>query len=178
MHNCIIYNIYVLVFFYTGVLSETNKSISSYELLISGLVPTLLVALSPQTSEYQDKSIERAQIFARTFISDPITFTLLHKLISLLESVEKLPLYLYDAPGSYNLQAFSKRFKLVLSKGNKQHNFLDFSGRVLKVEPLANISHLEKYIAKMVTKQWYDNERVSINCLIALQAQVYIFFPI
>lgn len=155
------------------MLSETNKSISSYELLISGLVPTLLVALSPSSSSSSlDKCSERAQIFARTFITDPITFNLLHKLVALLESVEKLPLYLYDAPGSYNLQAFSKRFKLILNKGNKEHNLLDFSGRVLKVEPLANISHLEKYISKMVTKQWYDYERSSLNCITTLQSQV------
>jgi hypothetical protein len=142
-------------------------------------VHTLLTALSHQiSSSTLEKCSERAQIFARIFISDPITLHLLHKLVSLLESIEKLPLYLYDAPGSYNLQAFSKRFKLILSKGNQEHNFLDFSGRVLKVEPLANISHLEKYIAKMVTKQWYDYERSCLNCLTTLEAQVNIYYVI
>lgn len=155
----------------SDVLSKTSKPISSYELLISGLVHSLLVALSPQASD-TEKCAERVHIFARTFIADSIAFNLLHKLVALLESVEKLPLYLYDAPGSYNLQAFSKRFKLILNKGNKEQNFLDFSGRVLKVEPLANISHLEKYIAKMVTKQWYDYERTSLNCLSTLHAQI------
>lgn len=175
------------------MLSKTVKPISSYELLISGLVHTLLYALSPSpavvsnnnnhqtttstsgddsTTTNDEKCAERVQIFVRTFIADPIAFNLLHKLMGLLESVEKLPLYLYDAPGSYNLQAFSKRFKLILNKGNKEQNFLDFSGRVLKVEPLANISHLEKYIAKMVTKQWYDYERSAINCLTLLNTQV------
>lgn len=182
---------------FIDVLSKTVKPISSYELLISGLVHTLLCALSPpaavlnninnnnqmttstpgddlttQTTTNNEKCAERVQIFVRTFIADPVAFNLLHKLMGLLESVEKLPLYLYDAPGSYNLQAFSKRFKLILNKGNKEQNFLDFSGRVLKVEPLANISHLEKYIAKMVTKQWYDYERSAINCLTLLNTQV------
>ncbi len=144
------------------VLMETNKSISSYELSISGLVPSLLRALC----SLNEKSTERIKIFSETFeihhsncISNnnnkSVVVYLLHKLIALFESIEKLPLYLYDAPGSYNLQAFSKRFKLLLTKGQSEPNFLDFSGRVLKVEPLANVSHLEKYIAKMVTKQWY-----------------------
>lgn len=179
--------IFNLFFFFLDVLSKTNKPISSYELLISGLVHSLLLALSPSPNHQtvqqpsdnnnnnNQKYIERVHIFARTFIADPIAFNLLHKLVALLESVEKLPLYLYDAPGSYNLQVFSKRFKLILNKGNKEQNFLDFSGRVLKVEPLANISHLEKYIAKMVTKQWYDYDRSSLNCLVILNTQVGFF---
>jgi E3 ubiquitin-protein ligase HECTD1 len=79
---------------------------------------------------------------------------------------------LYDSPGSYNLQAFSKRFKLILSKGHNEENLLDFSGRTLKVEPLANISHLEKYISKMVIKQWYDYDRDQIYCLRYLNDQL------
>ena len=157
------------------VLSESNKSISSYELSISGLVQTLLLALSttPNSTpgchgdaddvENTDEHLRIAQrnkIFSRVFnlnassgenVSSDLILILLHKLTALLESIEKLPLFLYDAPGSYNLQAFSKRFKLILNKGENEKNFLDFTGRTLKVEPLANISHLEKYIAKMVS---------------------------
>ena len=129
------------------VLAETtSKSISSYELSVSGLVPALLVAL--------EDNAERRDVFGRVFgvsgESDGPLIALLRKLIALVESNERMPLFLYDAPGSYNLQAFSKRFKLVLSKGANAPNFLDFTGRTLKVEPLANVSHLEKYISKMV----------------------------
>jgi hypothetical protein len=165
------------------VLSETKKSISSYELSISGLVQTLLVALSVSNVSEENgeclKIIQRNKIFTQVFNlnnensdknsnSDNSVLILLHKLISLLESIEKLPLFLYDAPGSYNLQAFSKRFKLILNKGEGEKNFLDFSGRILKVEPLANISHLEKYIAKMVIKQWYDYDRPNLYFVKAL----------
>ena len=145
------------------VLTESDKSISSYELSMSGLVQTLLFALSnpsvrsnDQESSEQLKICQRNKIFSRVFnlnnngSNTELVLILLHKLTSLLESIEKLPLFLYDAPGSYNLQAFSKRFKLILNKGENEKNFLDFTGRTLKVEPLANISHLEKYIAKMV----------------------------
>jgi len=165
---------------------EKNKSISSYELSISGLVQTLLHALCPVKIESQleksflsdkmfNKSLERIKIFIDIFeLDNPsnngLIIFLLHKLISLFESIEKLPLYLYDAPGSYNLQAFSKRFKLILAKGENEVNFLDFSGRILKVEPLANVSHLEKYIAKMVTKQWFDFDRSTLNFYNIMQA--------
>lgn len=163
------------------VLSDTNKSISSYELSISGLVQTLLFALnSNENDELNDKTNERNIIFSKIFGLDfhdhhegnNLIVVLLHKLISLFESIEKLPLFLYDAPGSYNLQAFSKRFKLILNKGENEENFLDFTGRTLKVEPLANISHLEKYIAKMVIKQWYDYDRSSLNFVRAIKNQL------
>ncbi len=149
-----------------SVLLEKTKSISSYELSISGLVPTLLHSLCPGSST--TAVLERNHAFMTAFdLTGPgkahyLLSNFLHKLISLFESVEKLPLYLYDAPGSYNLQAFSKRFKLTLRQGQHEANLLDFSGRVLKVEPLANVSHLEKYLAKMVLKQWFDYDR---NCL-------------
>lgn len=155
-----------------SVLMEKNKSISSYELSNSGLVPAMIQALSPK--QVSLKTLERKRLFVQVFdlvnVNDDsntsganLIIIFLHKLISMFESTEKLPLYLYDAPGSYNLQAFSKRFKLTLKQGEQEVNFLDFSGRILKVEPLANISHLEKYISKMVVKQWYDYERSSLD---------------
>jgi ankyrin repeat protein len=169
------------------VLAETNKSISSYELSISGLVQTMLMALCPLSEHYENSKLvkiyERIRIFCKVFSltkdsndqekeNASLILTLLHKLIALLESIEKLPIYLYDAPGSYNMQVFTKRFKLTLSRGEQEPNFLDFSGRVLKVEPLANVSHLEKYIAKMVVKQWYDYERSTLNFIKSLEGKL------
>ncbi len=154
--------------------SNNKNSISSYELSISGLVQALLLILTSSSNE--KKLSDRCMLFAEIFIHSQNINTLIvlvRKLTSLFESIEKLPLYLYDAPGSFNLQAFSKRFKLILDKKNnvteneteEEDNLLDFRGRVLKVEPLANISHLEKYISKMVIKNWYDYDRKSLNCL-------------
>lgn len=172
---------------FTNYNSSSNKSISSYELSISGLVQILLLILTTGSSE--SKLNERNRLFAEIFIADKqeneshhLLLIMLRKLTSLFESIERLPLYLYDAPGSYNLQAFSKRFKLILNKGGndeqddeqdyEENNLLDFSGRILKVEPLANISHLEKYISKMVIKQWYDYGRKSLTFLTALQQRI------
>ena len=156
-----------------SVLLEKNKSISSYELSISGLIPALIQALCPTVSN-NEMCARRSKLFANLFDlgsgGSDLIVVLLHKLVSLFESVERLPLYLYDAPGSFNLQAFSKRFKLTLRKGESEINFIDFTGRVLKVEPLANISHLEKYISKMVVKQWYDYERATLSFVRQLEA--------
>jgi E3 ubiquitin-protein ligase HECTD1 len=91
------------------VLAEKTKSISSHELSTSGLVPALLHALL---------DADRQRVFLDA-LTPSLLAAFLHKLISLLESVERLPLYLYDAPGSYNLQAFSKRFKLTLHQGDQ-----------------------------------------------------------
>ncbi|CAF0905235.1 unnamed protein product [Brachionus calyciflorus] len=158
------------------VLNESNKGISSYELSISGLIQVLLIALGENDSI---KVTERRLIFSKIFNLDDTSLlvTLVHKLVNVLESNENLPVFLYDAPGSYNLQSFSKRFKLSLKKGSDLDlNCLDYTGRVLKVEPLANISHLEKYISKMVLKQWFDYDREGLYFLTSLDAQLPVEF--
>jgi len=165
------------------VLMEDNRGISSYELSISGLVQALLnvFGYNNESTDNSKKVIERRNIFAKLFDienmsslfeSSPILKYLVKKLISLLETIDKLPLYLYDAPGSYNLQSFTKKFKLILNKGENENNFLNFDGRVLRVEPLANVSHLEKYISKMVGKRWFDYERKDVFCMKYLKEEI------
>lgn len=159
------------------ILLESDKGISSYELSTSGLVDILLIALTnPAFSNkfFDIFEFEKIPQFCSesTPKSPPLVIFLIRKLISLLETVENLPLFLYDAPGSYNLQAFSKRFKLILNKGDNEKKFLDFTGRVLKVEPLMNISHLEKYLQKVIMKEWYDFERKEFNYLNELNENI------
>ncbi|RMZ94075.1 E3 ubiquitin- ligase HECTD1 isoform X2 [Brachionus plicatilis] len=55
-------------------------------------------------------------------------------------------------------------------------NCLDYTCRVLKVKSMANISHLEKYIAKMLVKQWYHYERDGLTFLSSLSHQLPIRF--
>ena len=165
------------------VLLEDNRGISSYELSISGLVQALLKSLDSDCSKNSSMVAERRSLFAKLFeieninslletSSSSVIIFLVKKLISLLETIDKLPLYLYDAPCSYNLQSFNKRFKLLLNRGDNENNFLNFDGRVLRVEPLANVSHLEKYIGKMVSKRWYDYDRNEIFCLKFLKEEI------
>ena len=160
-----------------NVLNEDKRGISSYELSISGLVQALLNALG--TTDSDNLTMERRNLFVKLFDVENISsetptvlIFLVKKLISLLETIDKLPLYLYDPPGSYNLQSFTKKFKLILNKGENENKFLNFDGRVLRVEPLANVSHLEKYISKMVSKRWFDYERNDIYCLKQLKEQI------
>ena len=85
------------------------------------------------------------------------TIALVRKLIMVLETIEKLPVYLYDSSnGGYGLQILTRRLRLRLEKGPGETGLIDRTGRNLKMEPLATVKQLEKYLLKMVAKQWYD----------------------
>ena len=59
---------------------------------------------------------------------------LVRKLVSVLESSEKLPLYLYDSPGSGSgLQVLTRRLRLRLERANGECSLIDRTGRTLKV---------------------------------------------
>jgi len=55
----------------------------------------------------------------------------------------------------------SLRFRL--ERGPGETGLIDRTGRALKMEPLATVRQLEKYLLKMVAKQWYDFERSTFN---------------
>ena len=44
-----------------------------------------------------------------------------------------------------------------------ENGLIDRSGCALKMEPLASVRQLERFLLKMVAKQWYDHERTSFN---------------
>ena len=68
-----------------------------------------------------------------------------------------------------------------LNESKEEDNLLNFSGRILKVEPLANISHLEKNIGKMCLKQWHDYKRDQMAFVTQLRQQLadapFVYFP-
>ncbi|CAF0944585.1 unnamed protein product [Adineta steineri] len=140
-----------------------KTSLSLYELSSSGLVGSLLKifhGLLNKTSNEINLANERAKLFCSVFLSDdqPQAFhILIRKLISILESIEKLPLFLYDTPSNYGLQIFSKRFRLQLQYQNQQQLFTDRTGKSLKIEPLTTVGQLKTFLASMVSKQWYDH---------------------
>lgn len=130
-----------------------KSSLSIYELSSSGLVSTLLKLFRDVLLPSNIQAYERAQLFCSIFLSDeqPKAFQILiGKLISILESIEKLPLFLYDAPFNYGLQIFSKRFRFVIQYKNEQQLFTDQSGKSLKIEPLATVGQLKSFLASMV----------------------------
>lgn len=101
------------------LLNEEGK-VSAYELHSSGLIQALLALLAaPTASAHQLSSrmnklrLQRIAIFKSCFQTknsskgDNFAKVLVQKLVSVLESIERLPVYLYDTPGSgYGLQVF------------------------------------------------------------------------
>ncbi|PVD26171.1 hypothetical protein C0Q70_13840 [Pomacea canaliculata] len=154
-----------------GLLKDEH-TISSYELANSGLVKTLLDILSNNCEELSYKESKkrtknRINIFKSVFRekdSGAPAVELTRKLISALEATEKLPVYTYDLPGSgYGLQILTRRLRFRLERAPGETTLIDRTGKCLKMEPLTTIADLEKYLQKMVAKQWYDFERQTFN---------------
>lgn len=144
--------------------------VSAYEMHSSGLVQALLMVLSKTTWENEIPRNklnkfhkQRVAIFKQCILSNNRVNTadiLIQKLVSVLESTEKLPVFVYDAPGSgYGLQILTKRLRFRLERAACESTLFDRTGRTLKMEPLATIGQLAKYLLKMVAKQWYDMDR-------------------
>ncbi|XP_076273657.1 ubiquitin fusion-degradation 4-like isoform X2 [Rhynchophorus ferrugineus] len=171
----------------TQILKEDGV-VSAYELHSSGLVQALLNLLSTSYWEQGLKSSkiskyqkQRIQVFKESFKckteeSNSMTI-LIQKLIAVLESIEKLPVYLYDTPGSgYGLQVLTRRLRFRLEKAPSDSALIDRTGRGLKMEPLATVAQLERYLLKMVAKQWYDFERPTYQFLRKLKDPKYQIF--
>ncbi|XP_064113960.1 E3 ubiquitin-protein ligase HECTD1-like isoform X12 [Macrobrachium nipponense] len=168
-------------------LLRDESTVSAYELHSSGLVQALLTLLSPDTSQHfpddnrqvsqrrVNKMIkQRRNVFKSCFMDkfdEEIVMTsasvspgtqLVRKLVAVLESLEKLPLYIYDVPGAGSgLQVLSRRLRFRLERAPGESSLIDRNGRTLKMEPLATVEQLERYLLKMVAKQWYDFDRAS-----------------
>ncbi|XP_033265806.1 E3 ubiquitin-protein ligase HECTD1 isoform X5 [Orcinus orca] len=153
------------------VLLKDENTISPYEMCSSGLVQALLIVLnnSMDLDMKQDCSqlVERINVFKTAFSENEDdesrpAVALIRKLIAVLESIERLPLHLYDTPGStYNLQILTRRLRFRLERAPGETALIDRTGRMLKMEPLATVESLEQYLLKMVAKQWYDFDRSS-----------------
>lgn len=161
--------------------------VSAYEMHSSGLVQALVAVLSKNSWESgiaRNKANklhkQRIAIFKQCIknctdsgAGSKNTITILvQKLVSVLESTEKLPVYMYDAPGSgYGLQVLTKRLRFRLERAACESTLFDRTGRTLKMEPLATVGQLAKYLLKMVAKQWYDMDRSTFVFLKKLREQ-------
>ncbi|XP_037550876.1 E3 ubiquitin-protein ligase HECTD1 isoform X3 [Nematolebias whitei] len=168
------------------VVLKDENTISPYEMCSSGLVQALFTALS-NSAELDVKHdckplMERINVFKAAFSENEDNesrpaVALVRKLIAVLESIERLPLHLYDTPGSsYNLQILTRRLRFRLERAPGETALIDRTGRMLKMEPLATVESLEQYLLKMVAKQWYDFERSSFVFVRKLrEGQSFIF---
>ncbi|XP_063990344.1 E3 ubiquitin-protein ligase HECTD1 isoform X7 [Diachasmimorpha longicaudata] len=153
------------------VLLNEEGRVSAYELHSSGLIQALLSLLAgpsgPQTPSVRATKLrlQRIAVFKTCFRSKDTNYgnsakILVQKLVSVLESIEKLPVYLYDTPGSgYGLQILTRRLRFRLEKAPGESALIDRSGRSLKMEPLSTIQQLENHLLKMIAKQWHDHDR-------------------
>ena len=135
-----------------------KSSLSLYELSSSGLVSSLLNIFHGLLHPSENDLNESARLFSSIFFADdqPQAFhILIRKLISILESIEKLPLYLYDTPSNYGLQILSKRFRFQLNYQNQQQLFTDRTGKTLKIEPLTTVGQLRTFLASMVREMMF-----------------------
>ncbi|XP_073782901.1 E3 ubiquitin-protein ligase HECTD1 isoform X12 [Danio rerio] len=153
------------------VVLKDENTISPYEMCSSGLVQALFTVLSNSVEldmKHDCKPLmERINVFKTAFTENEDdesrpAVALIRKLIAVLESIERLPLHLYDTPGStYNLQILTRRLRFRLERAPGETALIDRTGRMLKMEPLATVESLEQYLLKMVAKQWYDFDRSS-----------------
>jgi len=157
-------------------LLHNDSSLSTFELNSCQLVPCLLRALGNEVKQRSctvkqqnaintglHKSLQRVEVFKQCFLQGDkgdMATTLVKKLVNVMESVENLPLYLYESPGAlYSLQILTKRVRFRLERYAGEHTLLDRSGRTLKIEPMTAVSTLEDYLRKNVAKQWFDYDR-------------------
>ncbi|XP_069118347.1 E3 ubiquitin-protein ligase HECTD1-like isoform X3 [Argopecten irradians] len=150
------------------ILLKEDHTVSAYELHSSGLVQTLLNILNnniedSNSKESKKRTRERIDLFKSIFQEKDSLMpavALVKKLIAVLESIEKLPVFSYDLPGSgYGLQILTRRLRFRLERAPGESTLLDRSGCNLKMEPLTSVASLERYLLKMVAKQWYDFDR-------------------
>lgn len=86
-------------------------------------------------------------------------------MVLVLESVEKFPQCLYDAPGgsAFGLQLLTRRLRFRLEQADPtsehQKQLLDRSNRAMKSEPLTTVGSLKNFLHRMVAKRWYDHPR-------------------
>lgn len=104
-------------------------------------------------------------MFKQLFSSKAVFKSLIKKLVSVLESTEKLPVYFYESAcsSSYSLQILTKKLRFKLERQKGQNALIDRTGRYMKTEPLATVGQLEKYLLKMVAKQWFDYDRSTFH---------------
>lgn len=155
-----------------GQLLREERAVSAYELQSSGLIRALLMLVTPverktsfaTRSPYERQFKERMDTFKAHLGSEELAPVLVRKLIAVLETVEKLPVLLYDSPGSsYGLQILTRKLRFRLERAPGESSLIDRTGRCLKTEPLTTVGQLEKYLTKMVAKQWYDYDRSTFN---------------
>lgn len=100
---------------------KDENIVSAYELHSSGLIQSLLQMFSVESKNKKSMKLQRqrVEVFREVFgTKDDLAIALVKKLIAVLESIEKLPIYLYDNSTSsgYGLQILTRRLRFRLER--------------------------------------------------------------
>eukprot|EP00095_Tigriopus_kingsejongensis_P011031 maker-scaffold109_size355148-snap-gene-1.26 protein:Tk11031 transcript:maker-scaffold109_size355148-snap-gene-1.26-mRNA-1 annotation:"e3 ubiquitin-protein ligase hectd1" len=176
----------------TRVLEDQNK-VSAFELHSSGLIQTLVKVFATSGPNENKKLAKRSaklqrqridvfrELFRDRVLEDGTVVSpggeLIRKLITVLESMEKLPVLLYDQTASgYGLQILTRRLRFKLERAPGENNLIDRSGCTLKMEPLASVKQLDRFLLKMVAKQWFDHDRATFNFIKQIETKCPVSF--
>ncbi|KAI6657623.1 E3 ubiquitin-protein ligase HECTD1 isoform X6 [Oopsacas minuta] len=88
---------------------------------------------------------------------------LVQKLVSVLETIEKLPVYLFDHKQTFSIGNLQRKFHIELRREPCDTVLRDYTGKHFRAEPLILVRQLEKYLYTKLTNMWYDYERNDLN---------------
>nr|XP_039255177.1 E3 ubiquitin-protein ligase HECTD1-like [Styela clava] len=164
-----------------ATLLTDDKTISPYEMYSSDMIQALLGCLVCKTANPED-SVTRIKLFHKHLLSGPNSSgkILIKKLVAVLESTERFPLYIYETPGSLSggLHLLNRKLRFKLEKApsggspltpttssasiqneNEDNNkvadksgLINYTGRSFRMEPLSTVEDLEKFLLKMVSE--------------------------
>ncbi|CAD5221557.1 unnamed protein product [Bursaphelenchus okinawaensis] len=143
-----------------------ERLLSTFELATSGVIEAILTFVS---TALEVRNGVVAQVFKTVFENEVLLSSMVHRIVDVLESVEKFSQHLYDAPGgsANGLQLLTRRLRFSMEQLNttcpSQSELLNRTGRVLKTEPLTTVGQVKTFLHRMVAKMWYDFPRESME---------------
>ncbi|CAD5227639.1 unnamed protein product [Bursaphelenchus xylophilus] len=155
-------------------LMVNERLLSTFELATSGVIQAILGFVSAAL-EVRRGVVE--EVFKKVFENEVLLSSMVHRIVDVLESVEKFTQHLYDTPGgsANGLQLLTRRLRFSMEQIDPgcptQSELLDRTGRVLKTEPLTTVGQVKTFLHRMVAKMWYDFPRESMEFVRNLNAK-------
>lgn len=74
------------------------------------------------------------------------------------------------------MKVLTRRLRFRLERAPGEHSLFDRTGCALKMEPLASTKQLERFLLKMVAKQWFDHDRSTFTFIKKIKENTPITF--
>ena len=75
-----------------------------------------------------------------------------------------------------HLQILTRRLRFRLERAPGENSLIDRTGCALKMEPLASLKQLDRFLLKMVAKQWFDHDRSTFSFIKKIRESAPITF--